>query len=801
MEELRTANKILKTARASHEQDYDNQISMLDGKELSLVLRLRELDEKKAATARSNGEADPANDDRIEVNAGGTIIVAKRSTLTQLKGTRMEALFSGRWDKKLQRDNHGRIFLDVNPIGFRAIVDYLNEMAISSEDDHPSLPTMEGEYKLVIRHQLELFGLLDNAPKMEMPDSSIVEDEDRAAQLHDWLKEDESDGEFCLLYRSSRDGLSNANFHSKCDNQGCTITIVETSCGYIIGGYSNTPWKSTGKYRAATKTFLFVLSGPDISSPCKMKKKNANDTTAVWHGAALGAAFGKGGMGIDFRTDGSNVYVRFGRSYESGPPGRLKRSNNDDSYTVLPIKEMEVFRVTETSSSTSDKLVIRHQLKLFGLLDNAPKMEMPDSSIVKDEDRAAQLHDWLKEDESDGEFCLLYRSSRDGLSNANFHSKCDNQGCTITIVETSCGYIIGGYSNTPWKSTGKYRAATKTFLFVLSGPDISSPCKMKKKNANDATAVFDNSGYGPTFGEKGMGCDFLTNGSFIHVRFGRSYESDPSGRRISLAIKEMEVFRVTETSSSTSATIASPKHQRIRTQIGLPRPVTRFSEDINKAINAKQQSLLTAESEILHLEDSFKDERNFITTFASGDAKDVVTLNVSGVSMVTKRSTLQVVKDSVLAHQFDDTKWKQGCDTPRVKEWSPDEVNVWIHKIPGIPNDVVDIFKENEITGYELLALKREGLAMIGITRPGPVCVLVDEIKKLEKESLDFVTLIEHSPYCFGRILDHLRLKQLHSQGLAEEPASPTVCESQMSRFEKVVKYYFPGDIAKSILG
>ena len=136
-----------------------------------------------------------------------------------------------------------------------------------------------------------------------------------------------------------------------------------------------------------------------------------------------------------------------------------------------------------------------------------------------------------------------------------------------------------------------------------------------------------------------------------------------------------------------------------------------------------------------------------------------------------------------------------------MKEWSSDEVCDWVQNIHGIPDDVVATFKEHGITGYELLALKKDGLIMLGITRLGTVCVLLDEIKKLEKASHDFVTLIEHSPYCFGKILDYLRLKQLHSEGLLEEPALPTICDSQKKRFEKVVKYYFPGDGAKFLLG
>ena len=109
---------------------------------------------------------------------------------------------------------------------------------------------------------------------------------------------------------------------------------------------------------------------------------------------------------------------------------------------------------------------------------------------------------------------------------------------------------------------------------------------------------------------------------------------------------------------------------------------------------------------------------------------------------------------------------------------------------------------ENEITGRELLALNVDGLKMMGIERAGTLCLIVDEIKMLEQVSQDNVTLIEHSPYCFGKILDYLRLKQLHSLGiLANEPTLPKVLDSQKKRFEKVVNYYFPGDSAKFILG
>ncbi len=61
--------------------------------------------------------------------------------------------------------------------------------------------------------------------------------------------------------------------------------------------------------------------------------------------------------------------------------------------------------------------------------------------------------------------------------------------------------------------------------------------------------------------------------------------------------------------------------------------------------------------------------------------------------------------------------------------------------------------------------------------------------KKVEKG-----TLIEHSSYCFGKILDYLYLKQLQSQGLLEEQVLPSVVDWKKCRFEKVTEYYFLGD-------
>ena len=124
-----------------------------------------------------------------------------------------------------------------------------------------------------------------------------------------------------------------------------------------------------------------------------------------------------------------------------------------------------------------------------------------------------------------------------------------------------------------------------------------------------------------------------------------------------------------------------------------------------------------------------------------------------------------------------------------MKEWTPDQVTTWARDIEGLRENVSVMFYDNEISGRELLALCRDEMKMICIKRAGTLALLLKEIEKVEKSSQDVVTLIEHSPYCFGKILDYLRVKKLRSQGLiAAEPDMPKVCDSQKNRFEKVVK-------------
>ena len=47
-----------------------------------------------------------------------------------------------------------------------------------------------------------------------------------------------------LLYRGTRDGFHANDFHSKCDNQGATLTIIKSEHNQVFGAFTSQSWKS-----------------------------------------------------------------------------------------------------------------------------------------------------------------------------------------------------------------------------------------------------------------------------------------------------------------------------------------------------------------------------------------------------------------------------------------------------------------------------------------------------------------------------------------------------------------------------
>ena len=70
----------------------------------------------------------------------------------------------------------------------------------------------------------------------------------QSSQIEKWLIEDGVCGYLYILYRVSWDVWKVSDFYTICDNKGAIITVVLSSDGFIIGIFSDEPWKFYGGY-------------------------------------------------------------------------------------------------------------------------------------------------------------------------------------------------------------------------------------------------------------------------------------------------------------------------------------------------------------------------------------------------------------------------------------------------------------------------------------------------------------------------------------------------------------------------
>jgi len=93
----------------------------------------------------------------------------------------------------------------------------------------------------------------------------------------------------------------------------------------------------------------------------------------------------------------------------------------------------------------------------------------------------------------------LWRGSRDGFGADDFHSRCDGEKNTLTIIKTTTGFIFGGYTTQAWASPkyNEYKRDPYAFLFTFKNPS-NMPMKLKVLDPN--YAVYHDYSYGPTFG-------------------------------------------------------------------------------------------------------------------------------------------------------------------------------------------------------------------------------------------------------------------------------------------------------------
>jgi hypothetical protein len=148
---------------------------------------------------------------------------------------------------------------------------------------------------------------------------------------------------------------------------------------------------------------------------------------------------------------------------------------------------------------------------------------------------------------------LLYRGSIDGFMANDFHRKCDGQSHTLMVIETTKGFIFGGYTPVQWDSSNspKPDPSKRSFLFTMKNPHSIAARKFSLYNAK--LAIYCSSRFGPILGGNGPdvrisnGCNKNTDSC---TKLGSAYVNDTGidGKEVfagepNFVVKEIEVFK------------------------------------------------------------------------------------------------------------------------------------------------------------------------------------------------------------------------------------------------------------------
>ena len=133
------------------------------------------------------------DDDIIHLNIGGQKFTTERSTLCQVEGSLLAAMFSGRWEVGRKRDQDGAVCFDFNPEYFGVILDYLRAKKITTPENPAKVPTVSEDQETNFKILIEYLGLSDEffppvivpGEKFNLHSPGVIFEEDGKVAVHD----------------------------------------------------------------------------------------------------------------------------------------------------------------------------------------------------------------------------------------------------------------------------------------------------------------------------------------------------------------------------------------------------------------------------------------------------------------------------------------------------------------------------------------------------------------------------------------------------------------------------------------
>lgn len=191
-----------------------------------------------------------------------------------------------------------------------------------------------------LKHDVEYFGpLVWTAERLDSEILSLLPDE-LETTLQSWIPEGFEVGE--RLFRTT-DAKDVAGFHAACDSAQQTLVLIQSTKGFVFGGYADASWGGTSGYVNAPGCFLFTLTNPHKIAATKFVC--ITDKYSLYRSSRLSCLFGN-----DLCVwNGNKSYTSFSRTY-SDPTGLGKKVfTGQDEFTLATMEVFEVIKHGQAS--------------------------------------------------------------------------------------------------------------------------------------------------------------------------------------------------------------------------------------------------------------------------------------------------------------------------------------------------------------------------------------------------------------------------------------------------------------------
>jgi hypothetical protein len=96
-----------------------------------------------------------------------------------------------------------------------------------------------------------------------------------------------------------------------------------------------------------------------------------------------------------------------------------------------------------------------------------------DSKTLRTPAHRMMVIKFVREKFANAGFLRIYDAASDGWKDKDFHKCCDKKGWTLTIVETTKGFIFGGFTTAEWETPSWYNSdiskpSPHSFLFSVN---------------------------------------------------------------------------------------------------------------------------------------------------------------------------------------------------------------------------------------------------------------------------------------------------------------------------------------------